>query len=65
MKDFPLTIDASLYVRIEKLASQMKISVADWLSLFFDNSGCPNLHFTPSGCPNPTPHNNQELVTKN
>lgn len=53
MKDLDLVIDAALYVRIEKVASLLNVSVAEWLSYFFDNSGCPNPDFAESGCPNP------------
>jgi hypothetical protein len=52
MKDLDFVVDASTYVRIERAASELKISVAEWLALFFENAGCPNLNFTSSGCPN-------------
>ena len=53
MQDLNLVIDAALYVRIEKVASLLNVSVAEWLSYFFDNSGCPNPIFCPNGLSQP------------
>ena len=41
MKDLSLVVDAATYVRIEKKAAELKISVSDWLTLFFDNRVVP------------------------
>ena len=53
MKDLSIVIDAATYVRIEKKAAELKISVSDWLTLFFDNRVAPTQFYTQSGCPNP------------
>ena len=53
MKDLSIVIDAATYVRIEKKAAELKISVSDWLTLFFDNRVVPTHFYTQSGCPNP------------
>lgn len=53
MKDLDFVVDAATYVRIEKKAAELKISVSDWLTLFFDNRVVPTQFYAQSGGPNP------------
>ena len=53
MKDLSLVVDAATYVRIEKKAAELKISVSDWLTLFFDSRVVPTHFYAQTGCPNP------------
>lgn len=54
MMELDLLVDAATYVRIERVAATLKISVADWLAIFFDNAGCPNPNFDPSRLSQPS-----------
>ena len=47
MRDLELVVDAATFVRLEKQAARMKISVEALLNLFFDRAGCPNPNFDP------------------
>ncbi len=63
MAELTITIDAATLVRIEKLAKISKISVLEWLSSFFDISGCPNPLFAQEGCPNPKNTSGKHVAT--